>query len=207
MLIVMSHTASDEDVGRVITTISDMGYEARPIPGKQRTAIGLIGNDGKVDSGRLEALPGVLQVFNDADLRTADLDAALQRADGPAVVVIDDAELLLNCEAGALLGEIARTGAETGRGLVIAGTTDALTGGFGGWHVDVRRNRQGALLSPQGLGDGELLGAKLSRGQLGPGRPGRAVVHFGDGTLRIVQVPHADAAALRSGEFAAAATR
>ena len=64
MLIVMSHTASDEDVGRVITTIADMGYEARPIPGKQRTAIGLIGNDGKVDSGRLEALPGVLQVIH-----------------------------------------------------------------------------------------------------------------------------------------------
>src|SRR5262245_4599741 len=64
MLIVMSHTASDEDVGRVITTISDMGYEARPIPGKQRTAIGLIGNDGKVDSGRLEALPGVMQVIH-----------------------------------------------------------------------------------------------------------------------------------------------
>ncbi len=64
MLIVMSHTASDSDVGRVITTIAEMGYEARPIPGKQRTAIGLIGNDGKVDSGRLEALPGVLQVIH-----------------------------------------------------------------------------------------------------------------------------------------------
>jgi 3-deoxy-7-phosphoheptulonate synthase len=41
-----------------------MGYDARPIPGKQRTAIGLIGNDGKVDSGRLESLPGVLQVIH-----------------------------------------------------------------------------------------------------------------------------------------------
>jgi 3-deoxy-7-phosphoheptulonate synthase len=60
----MSHTATDDDVGRVITTIEEMGYEARPIPGKQRTAIGLIGNDGKVDSGRLEALPGVLQVIH-----------------------------------------------------------------------------------------------------------------------------------------------
>jgi 3-deoxy-7-phosphoheptulonate synthase len=41
-----------------------MGYDARPIPGKQRTAIGLIGNDGKVDSAQLEALPGVLQVIH-----------------------------------------------------------------------------------------------------------------------------------------------
>src|SRR5262245_19425602 len=64
MLIVMSHNASSDDVERVITSIEEMGYEARPIPGKQRTAIGLIGNDGKVDSGRLEALPGVLQVIH-----------------------------------------------------------------------------------------------------------------------------------------------
>ena len=64
MLIVMSHTATNDDVGGVIKTIEEMGYEARPIPGKQRTAIGLIGNDGKVDSGRLEALPGVLQVIH-----------------------------------------------------------------------------------------------------------------------------------------------
>jgi 3-deoxy-7-phosphoheptulonate synthase len=34
------------------------------MPGKQRTAIGLIGNDGKVDSGRLEALPDVLQIIH-----------------------------------------------------------------------------------------------------------------------------------------------
>jgi 3-deoxy-7-phosphoheptulonate synthase len=64
MLIVMSHNASSEDVKRVIISIEEMGYEARPIPGKQRTAIGLIGNDGNVDSGRLEALPGVLQVIH-----------------------------------------------------------------------------------------------------------------------------------------------
>ncbi|NJD11610.1 MAG: 3-deoxy-7-phosphoheptulonate synthase [Gemmatimonadetes bacterium] len=64
MLVVMSHSASPGDVAGVVATIRDMGYEAREIPGKQRVAIGLIGNDGKVDSGRLEALPGVLQVIH-----------------------------------------------------------------------------------------------------------------------------------------------
>jgi 3-deoxy-7-phosphoheptulonate synthase len=64
MLVVMHHEADDADVRRVVSTINEMGYEARSIPGKQRTAIGLIGNDGKVDSGRLEALPGVLQVIH-----------------------------------------------------------------------------------------------------------------------------------------------
>jgi 3-deoxy-7-phosphoheptulonate synthase len=60
----MNHTASASEVGRVVETIREMGYDARPIPGKQRTAIGLIGNDGKVDSAQLEALPGVLQVIH-----------------------------------------------------------------------------------------------------------------------------------------------
>ncbi len=64
MLVVMSHTASDADVRRVIEVIKAMGYEAQPIPGRQRTAIGLVGNDGKVDSGRLETLQGVLQVIH-----------------------------------------------------------------------------------------------------------------------------------------------
>jgi 3-deoxy-7-phosphoheptulonate synthase len=64
MLVVMSHTADDRDVARVIEAIEEMGYEARPIPGKQRTAIGLIGNDGRVDSARLEGLPNVLQVIH-----------------------------------------------------------------------------------------------------------------------------------------------
>jgi 3-deoxy-7-phosphoheptulonate synthase len=64
MLVVMAQTASEADIGRVVQTIRDMGYDARPIPGKQRTAIGLIGNDGRVDSGRLEALPKVLQVIH-----------------------------------------------------------------------------------------------------------------------------------------------
>ena len=64
MLVVMNHTASEADVRTVVATIEEMGYEACPIPGRQRTAVGLIGNDGKVDSGRLESLPGVRQVFH-----------------------------------------------------------------------------------------------------------------------------------------------
>jgi len=64
MLVVMSQTATDADIRRVITTIEEMGYDARPIPGRQRTAIGLIGNDGKVDGTRLESLPEVSQVIH-----------------------------------------------------------------------------------------------------------------------------------------------
>ncbi|MGH7482895.1 MAG: 3-deoxy-7-phosphoheptulonate synthase [Longimicrobiales bacterium] len=63
MLVVMSHDAGEAEVRAVVATIEEMGYGARPIPGRNRTAIGLVGNDGKVDGARLEALPGVLQVI------------------------------------------------------------------------------------------------------------------------------------------------
>ena len=59
----MKHNASEEDISGVVGTIEEMGYDARPIPGGQRTAIGLIGNDGRVDAGRLQGLPGVLEVI------------------------------------------------------------------------------------------------------------------------------------------------
>ncbi len=63
MLIVMRHDASEEDVGTVVSVIRDMGYDARPIPGRQRTAVGLIGNDGRVDAARIEGLHGVREVI------------------------------------------------------------------------------------------------------------------------------------------------
>src|SRR5687768_17299197 len=64
MLVVMRHDATARDIDAVVATIREMGYEARPMPGKQRTAIGLVGNDGKVDADRLEALGGVLEILH-----------------------------------------------------------------------------------------------------------------------------------------------
>src|SRR3954465_13348772 len=64
MLVVMQHGASEQDVDRVVSIIQEMGYEARPMPGAQRTAVGLVGNDGRVDASRLEALPGVAQIIH-----------------------------------------------------------------------------------------------------------------------------------------------
>jgi 3-deoxy-7-phosphoheptulonate synthase len=63
MLVVMKHNASEAEIDAVVATIKEMGYGARPIPGGQRTAVGLIGNDGAVDSGRLLGLEGVLEVI------------------------------------------------------------------------------------------------------------------------------------------------
>ena len=64
MLVVMHHTATPADVERVVRAIEDMGYEARPMPGAQRTSIGVVGNDGHVDSSTIEGLPGVVQCIH-----------------------------------------------------------------------------------------------------------------------------------------------
>ena len=64
MLIVMQHGATAEEIRGVVAAIEEMGYQARPMPGKQRTAVGLVGNDGKVDASRLEGLPGVLEIIH-----------------------------------------------------------------------------------------------------------------------------------------------
>jgi len=64
MLIVMRHGAPEADIRRVADTIEEMGYQARPMPGKQRTTVGLVGNDGRVDASRLAALPSVQEVIH-----------------------------------------------------------------------------------------------------------------------------------------------
>jgi 3-deoxy-7-phosphoheptulonate synthase len=64
MLIVMRHGAAEEEIQRVAATIEEMGYQARPMPGKQRTTVGLVGNDGRVDGSRIAALPGVQEIIH-----------------------------------------------------------------------------------------------------------------------------------------------
>ena len=64
MLVVMQNGASADQIERVVHTIEEMGYQARPMPGEQRTAIGLVGNDGRVDGSRIAALPGVSEIIH-----------------------------------------------------------------------------------------------------------------------------------------------
>ena len=64
MLIVMRHGATRDEVQKVISVIEELGYQAQPMPGAQRMAVGLIGNDGRVDASRLEGLPGVQEVIH-----------------------------------------------------------------------------------------------------------------------------------------------
>jgi 3-deoxy-7-phosphoheptulonate synthase len=63
MLIVMDSVATAEDIRRVVEAVQSHGLQAHPIPGAQRTAIGITGNRGSVDPGAFENLPGVLEVI------------------------------------------------------------------------------------------------------------------------------------------------
>jgi 3-deoxy-7-phosphoheptulonate synthase len=64
VLIVMRSGATEEEIQKVVSVIREMGYQARPMPGAQRTAVGLVGNDGHVESSRLEGLAGVQEVIH-----------------------------------------------------------------------------------------------------------------------------------------------
>ena len=59
MLVVMKHGASESEVLNVVQVIENLGYEAKAMPGKQSTTVGLMGNDGRGDSSRFEGLDGV----------------------------------------------------------------------------------------------------------------------------------------------------
>ena len=64
MLVVMKRGATLDQVDGVVSAIESMGYRARPMPGAQRTTVGLVGNDGCVEEGRLIGLDGVLRVIH-----------------------------------------------------------------------------------------------------------------------------------------------
>jgi len=64
MLIVMNHNATQSEIDAVNRAIQDMGFTAAPIPGSERTAIGVLGNQGYVDDSKILELPGVQRVIH-----------------------------------------------------------------------------------------------------------------------------------------------
>lgn len=139
----------------------------------------------------LAGLPGVSGVITDPDVGQGDFREALRKIpEDTGVVLIDDAELLMQSEISPDLVALTRGAAGNGWGLVAGGNAEAMSLGLAGWIGQVKRNRTGLLLSPQSITEGELLGVRLSRGVIGQApQLGRGYLHLGDGTLRTVQVP------------------
>ena len=61
MLIVMHHDATPEQIERVMATVRARGFDPKPVPGAQRTAICVLGNQGPVELEDFEGLPGVTE--------------------------------------------------------------------------------------------------------------------------------------------------
>lgn len=64
MLIVMHHSATDAEIRAVQKAVEAMGLQAEPIPGRERTAIGVLGNRGYVDDTTIRELSGVREVIH-----------------------------------------------------------------------------------------------------------------------------------------------
>ncbi|HEY0079111.1 MAG TPA: 3-deoxy-7-phosphoheptulonate synthase [Pyrinomonadaceae bacterium] len=63
MLIVMKSDATEGDIENVVRVVMDLGFRAHALPGAQRTAIGVTGNQGAIDPTHFETLPGVAEAI------------------------------------------------------------------------------------------------------------------------------------------------
>ncbi len=63
MLVVMQAHATEEQVHAVCQKIEGLGYRAHPMPGAQRTAIGITGNRGEIEQAAIFEMPGVGDVI------------------------------------------------------------------------------------------------------------------------------------------------
>ena len=63
MLVIMKKDATEAQVETVIREIEALGYRGIPMPGIQRTAVCIIGNQGPVEDSRLLALDGVKETI------------------------------------------------------------------------------------------------------------------------------------------------
>ncbi len=63
MIVVMKGTATVKEIGAVIKAIEDHGFRPHVSKGEERTIIGVIGNERKVEPATFEGLPGVDRVI------------------------------------------------------------------------------------------------------------------------------------------------
>jgi 3-deoxy-7-phosphoheptulonate synthase len=129
MLVVMKTQATPEQIQAVCEAIARLGFRAHPLPGAQRTAIGITGNQGEVERGNLEALPGVAEVIRvskpyklasrdvkdeDTVIRFGGTDATI--GGGGVVVIAGPCSIESREQAFAIAERVAGVGAQFFRG-------------------------------------------------------------------------------------------
>jgi 3-deoxy-7-phosphoheptulonate synthase len=125
----MKAQATPEEIQAVCEHIEQLGFRAHPLPGAQRTAIGITGNQGEVDRGNLEALSGVAEVIRvskpyklasrdvkeeDTIIRFAGTDAAIGGRD--LAIVAGPCSIESRDQAFAIAEQVAAAGAQFFRG-------------------------------------------------------------------------------------------
>ena len=129
MLVVMKAQATTEEIQAVCDHIEQLGFRAHPLPGAQRTAIGITGNQGEVDRGNIEALSGVAEVIRvskayklasrdvkeeDTIVRFAGTDAAIGGRN--LAIVAGPCSIESREQAFAIAEQVAASGAQFFRG-------------------------------------------------------------------------------------------
>ncbi len=129
MLVVMKAQASPEEIQAVCKHIEQLGFRAHPLPGAQRTAIGITGNQGEVDRGNLEELSGVAEVIRvskayklasrdvkeeDTIIRFAGTDAAI--GDRSLAIIAGPCSVESREQAFSIAEQVAASGAQFFRG-------------------------------------------------------------------------------------------
>ena len=129
MLVVMKAQATPEEIQAVCDHIVEMGFRPHPLPGAQRTAIGITGNQGEANRGNLESLSGVAEVIRvskayklasrdvkeeDTVVRFAGSNAAIGGRN--LAVIAGPCSIETRDQAFAIAGEIAASGAQFFRG-------------------------------------------------------------------------------------------
>jgi 3-deoxy-7-phosphoheptulonate synthase len=125
----MKAQATPEQIQAVCAAIERLGYRAHPMPGAERTAIGITGNKGEVERGNIESLPGVSDVIRvtkayklasrdvkeeDTVVRFAGTDAAIGGKN--LAVVAGPCSIESREQAFAIAEQVAAAGAQFFRG-------------------------------------------------------------------------------------------
>jgi 3-deoxy-7-phosphoheptulonate synthase len=64
MLIVMHQNATKASLKKITDTITSMGFKPVVMPGAQRTAVGVLGNQGPVDDSPFRDIDGILEIIH-----------------------------------------------------------------------------------------------------------------------------------------------
>ncbi len=128
MLIVMNASAGKGEIDNVVRVVEALGFRAHVMPGANRTAIGVTGNQGAVDLSHFENLPGVSEAIRvtkpykliTLDLRpertVVDLGDGARIGDGSLAIIAGPCAIENSKQAFAIADVVQRSGARFFRG-------------------------------------------------------------------------------------------